>query len=76
MTLCADLGRKLREARARHDDPVEAVRAALGAEIIFNGRVKDVLSRTVGGFARGEAEIEGLDDIAGTSGASRFRTSS
>jgi DUF917 family protein len=28
----------LRDARARHDDPVEAIRAALGAEIIFNGR--------------------------------------
>jgi uncharacterized protein len=65
LTLCADLGRKLREARARHDDPIEAVRAALGAEIIFNGRVKDVLRRTVGGFARGEAEIEGLDEHRG-----------
>ena len=59
LTLCADLGRKLREARARHDDPVEAIRAALGAEIIFNGRVKDVLRRTVGGFARGEAADRG-----------------
>ena len=27
LSLCADLGRKLREARARHDDPVEAIRA-------------------------------------------------
>ena len=65
LSLCADLGRKLREARARHDDPVEAIRAALGAEIIFNGRVKDVLRRTVGGFARGEADIEGLDELRG-----------
>ena len=65
LSLCADLGRKLREARARHDDPVEAIRAALGAEIIFNGRVKDVLRRTVGGFARGEAKIEGLEDDRG-----------
>ena len=65
LTLCADLGQKLREARARHEDPIEAVRAALAAEIIFNGRVKDVLRRTVGGFARGEAEIEGLDEHRG-----------
>jgi DUF917 family protein len=65
LSLCADLGRRLREARARHDDPIEAVRAALNAEIIFNGRVKDVLRRTVGGFARGEAEIEGLDEHRG-----------
>jgi DUF917 family protein len=65
LSLCADLGRKLREARVRHDDPVEAIRAALGAEIVFNGRVKDVLRRTVGGFARGEANIEGLEDYRG-----------
>jgi DUF917 family protein len=65
LSLCADLGRTLREARARHDDPVEAIRAAVGAEIIFNGRVKDVLRRTVGGFARGEADIEGLDAFKG-----------
>ena len=65
LSLCIDLGQKLRAARARHDDPVEAIRAALGAEIIFNGRVKDVLRRTVGGFARGEADIEGLDSFRG-----------
>jgi DUF917 family protein len=65
LSLCIDLGQKLRNARARHDDPVEAIRAALGAEIIFNGRVKDVLRRTVGGFARGEADIEGLDSFHG-----------
>ena len=76
LSLCADLGRKLREARARHEDPVEAIRAALGAEIIFNGRVKDVLRRTVGGFARGEADIEGLDAIRGHSCASPSRTNS
>jgi uncharacterized protein len=65
LSLCADLGRRLREARAHQDDPIEAVRAALGADIIFNGRVKDVLRRTVGGFARRETEIEGLDDHRG-----------
>jgi DUF917 family protein len=65
LSLCIDLGQKLRNARVRHDDPVEAIRAALGAEIIFNGRVKDVLRRTVGGFARGEADIEGLDTFRG-----------
>ena len=65
LSLCMDLGQKLRDARARHDDPVEAIRAALGAKIIFNGRVKDVLRRTVGGFARGEADIEGLNSFRG-----------
>jgi len=65
LSLCADLGRTLRDARARHDDPVEAIRAELGAEVVFVGRVRDVLRRTVGGFARGDAEIEGLGDFRG-----------
>ena len=65
LSLCADLGRTLVAARARHADPVEAIRAALGAEIIFTGRVKDVLRRTIGGFARGEADIEGLETFRG-----------
>jgi DUF917 family protein len=65
LSLCAELGRKLAQARVRHEDPVEAIRAAVGAEVIFNGRVKDVLRRTVGGFARGEADIEGLDEFKG-----------
>ena len=65
LSLCAELGRTLVAARARHADPVEAIRAALAAEIIFTGRVKDVLRRTIGGFARGEADVEGLDAFRG-----------
>ena len=61
LSQCASLGRTLRVAREQHDDPIEAIRAALGAQVIFNGRIKDVLRRTVGGFARGDAHIEGLD---------------
>lgn len=67
LSLCAALGRALREARASHADPVEALRQALGAEIIFGGRIQDVSRRTVGGFARGEARIEGLEDYRGHS---------
>jgi DUF917 family protein len=65
LSLCADLGRILREARASHADPIAAILGALGAKIIFNGRVQDVDRRTVGGFARGEARIEGLDEDRG-----------
>jgi uncharacterized protein len=65
LSLCATLGRTLHQARARHADPVEAIRSALGARIIFTGRVQDVLRRTVGGFARGEVQIEGLEEDRG-----------
>ncbi len=61
LSLCARLGRLLREARIAHADPVEAIVGALGATRIFTGRAADVDRRTVGGFARGEAHFEGLD---------------
>ena len=65
LTLCADLGRALREARAAHEDPVEAIRAMLGAEVIFHGRIKDIERRTEGGFARGTARFDGAEEWRG-----------
>ncbi len=61
LTLCADLGKTLREARAAHEDPVAAVAAKLNAEVIFHGRIKDIERRTVGGFARGTARFDGVE---------------
>ncbi|MDP1732672.1 MAG: DUF917 domain-containing protein [Devosia sp.] len=65
LTLCAELGRTLREAKANHLDPVEAIVERLEAEVIFHGRVKDVDRRTVGGFARGTARFEGVEEWQG-----------
>lgn len=65
LSLCADIGRTLREARLRHADPVAAIVARLGATVIFHGRVQDVDRRTVGGFARGEARLEGIEGDKG-----------
>jgi uncharacterized protein len=59
-----DIGRALREAHAEKRDGVEAVRHHLGAHRLFDGKIVDVSRRTVGGFARGEAVIEGLDGYA------------
>ena len=65
LTLCADLGRTLREARSAHQDPVQAVAAMLGAEVIFHGRIKDIDRRTEGGFARGTARFDGMEGWRG-----------
>ena len=46
LTLCAKLGLALREARAAHGDPVDAIVEMLGAKVIFHGRVKDIDRRT------------------------------
>lgn len=60
-----DIGRALREAHTRNQDGVAAVRDHLNAFHLFDGKIVDVSRRTVGGFARGKAELEGLDDFAG-----------
>jgi len=67
LSLCSRLGRTLRETRAAHGEPVEAIRSLLDARIIFHGRVKDIDRRTVGGFARGTARFDGVEEWKGHS---------
>jgi uncharacterized protein len=67
LSLCVNLGRTLRETRSAHVDPVAAITKMLGASVIFNGRVKDVDRRTIGGFARGSARFDGLEEWKGHS---------
>ena len=65
ITLLERIGRTIREARARHQNPVEAVREAMNGFLIWRGKVGDVERRTVTGFARGEAAITGVDAFDG-----------
>ncbi|HVX81052.1 MAG: DUF917 domain-containing protein [Devosia sp.] len=65
LSLCARLGETLRQAKAAHGEPVEAVKQLLGANEIFHGRVRDIERRTVGGFARGTAQFEGVEEWKG-----------
>jgi DUF917 family protein len=64
ITLGIAVGRCLREARERHDDPFESLIEMLGgtlygfARVIFEGKVADVFRRTTEGFAKGNARIE------------------
>ena len=60
------IGVTLRQARADHRDPVEAVRAVTNGAVIWRGKVADVERRTETGFARGVAAIAGVDEYAGT----------
>jgi DUF917 family protein len=59
VTLIQDIGRAIRGAQAAHTDPIQAVCDATGGFPIWRGKVGDVARRTVGGFARGTASIEG-----------------
>ncbi|MCB2127697.1 MAG: DUF917 domain-containing protein [Rhodobacteraceae bacterium] len=65
LSLCEKLGQTLRQAHADHVEPVGRVAEVLRADTIFSGRVTDIERRTVGGFARGTARLEGLDEFRG-----------
>ncbi len=64
LTLGIEIGRCLREARKRHEDPFGALIEMLRRTpysyggIIFEGKVTDVFRRTTDGFARGNATLE------------------
>jgi uncharacterized protein len=71
--LAEELGRIVRETRAAHGDPVEAVLDRLAGFRIFAGKIADVERRTEAGFAKGEAQIEGVGADAGATLALRFQ---
>jgi DUF917 family protein len=61
ITLCQRIGAAIREAAMNHLDPVAAAAEVLGGRTIFQGKLVDVRRGTEGGFARGDAVLEGLD---------------
>lgn len=66
MSLAVEIGETIRTARSRGVDPLDALLAVTSGRLLFRGKVVDVLRRTVGGFARGTARIEGLQDDSGS----------
>jgi DUF917 family protein len=68
LSLGIRLGRTIREAREAHRNPFDALTATLAdtlyehGEVIYEGKVVDVLRRTVDGFARGNAWIAPFDE--------------
>jgi hypothetical protein len=59
------IGRVVLDARARHDNPIEAVLAHTGGRRLFDGTISDVERKTTEGFLRGRARIGGLDGDRG-----------
>ena len=59
------LGRAVEAARRRREDPVAALVAAGRGRLLFRGKVRDVERQATGGFLRGAARLDGLDDDRG-----------
>jgi DUF917 family protein len=56
------IGRAVREAQARHHDPIQAILAVEPGKVLFRGKVIDVERRTTEGFLRGRAAVSGSDE--------------
>ena len=65
ITLAETIGRAIREARANHQDPIQAVLDLTQGYQIFKGKISDVERRTEAGFAKGEASFQGIDEYEG-----------
>lgn len=65
MTKAEEIGKVIRRARVQETDPVDTVREAVGGILVFKGKIGDVARRTEGGFARGDAHINGIDEYTG-----------
>lgn len=62
VTKATGLGRAVIAAQIAHDDPVASVLNHEGGVLLFRGKVTDVNRTTTGGFLRGAAMIQGLDE--------------
>ncbi|TPW27887.1 DUF917 domain-containing protein [Martelella alba] len=67
VTKAIALGRAVEDARRAHADPVAAVIDHEGGKVLFRGKVSDIDRTTTGGFLRGVAKIDGLDEDSGAS---------
>ena len=61
------IGRVVREAQSKHDDPVAAILAAEPGKLLYKGKVIDVARRTTDGYLRGVVRFDGMDDFRGSS---------
>jgi DUF917 family protein len=66
ISLAEELGRLVRETRAAHGDPIEAIVERLGGRRLFAGKIADVARRTEAGWAKAEARIEGIGADSGS----------
>src|ERR1700731_1244374 len=66
VTKAIGIGRRVREAQRRHEDPIAAILDEGRGKLLFRGKVVDVARRTTEGFLRGRTVIEGLDEDRGS----------
>lgn len=73
LTLAADLGRVVKQARAEHRSAARAVVDHRGGKMLFEGKVVGVERSNTGGWTLGAVKIEGLGGWEGHTMTVRFR---
>lgn len=73
MSLIANIGRIITSEQAANRNPADRLATDLNGMRLFEGRVTDVDRRTEGGFARGQAKIEGLEAYQGRTLTLKFQ---
>ncbi|NPA04869.1 MAG: DUF917 domain-containing protein [Crenarchaeota archaeon] len=73
MSLAIKIGRAIREAKERGKNPIDALTEASNGFLLFRGKIVDVKRFNVGGFARGEAVIDGMDSFSGSKMVIKFQ---
>ncbi|KUO83873.1 MAG: hypothetical protein AT709_07785 [Caldivirga sp. MG_3] len=73
ISLAIEIGRALREAKSAGKNPIDALLDVTHGFELFRGKIVDVQRFNIGGFARGEAVIDGLDDYKGSKLIIRFQ---
>ncbi|MEM4297751.1 MAG: DUF917 domain-containing protein, partial [Nitrososphaerota archaeon] len=68
-----EIGRRLREAKARGDNQLDALLDCTDGYLLFRGKIVGVERANIGGFARGEAVIQGLDEYKNQTMTIRFQ---
>ena len=73
LSLITSIGRIIRAEQAANRNPADRLAQDLNGVRLFEGRVTDVDRRTEGGFARGQATFEGLDQYHGQTFTLKFQ---
>jgi DUF917 family protein len=73
LTLAADLGRLLREARAGQGDGVAALLSAHGGRLLGEGKITELRRHTERGWVFGECGIEGTGEDKGSTFTVHFQ---
>lgn len=67
LSLISNIGKIIRSEQSANRNPADKLASELNGVRLFEGRITDVERRTEGGFARGQATIQGLDSFQGRS---------